>query len=82
VECDEFFVMNFIICISSKFRTKLLAANHLIIQERSKFDTNQKSMKFLFEIMTLAPSANNIGSETEFILRGRSFIYSMKNTAL
>jgi len=32
-------------------------------------------MKFLLEIMTLVPSANNIGSETEFILRGRSFIY-------
>jgi hypothetical protein len=37
-------------------------------------------MKFLLEIMTLVPSANNIGSEIEFILRGRSFIYSMKNT--
>jgi hypothetical protein len=60
--------MNFITFILSKFRTKLLAANHLIIQERSKFDT-QKSMKFLLEIMTLVPSGNNIDSETEFILR-------------
>jgi len=68
--------MNFITFILSKFRTKLLAANHLIIQERSKFDT-QKSMKFLLEIMTLVPSANNIGSETEFILRGRLLTCSM-----
>jgi len=37
-------------------------------------------MKFLLEIMTLVPSANDISSETEFILRGRSFIYSMNNT--
>jgi hypothetical protein len=47
------------------------------MHERNKFDTEQKSIKVLFEIMTLVPSANNIGSETEFILRGRSFIYSM-----
>jgi hypothetical protein len=69
-------VMNFITFILSKFRIKLLAANHLIIQERSKFDT-QKSTKFLLEIMTLVPSANNIGSETEFILRGRLLTWSM-----
>jgi hypothetical protein len=30
--------------------------------------------------MTLVPSANNIGSYTEFILRGRLFIYIMNNT--
>jgi len=72
--------MNFIIFVLSKFRTILLAVNHLIIQERSKFDTKQKSMRFLLEIMTLVPSANNTGSETEFILRGRPFIYSMNNT--
>ena len=27
--------------------------------------------------MTLVPSANNTGSDTEFILRGRSFMYIM-----
>jgi len=48
--------MNFIIFVLSKFRTKLLATNHLIIQERSKFDTKQKSMKFLLEIDTSAIS--------------------------
>jgi hypothetical protein len=68
--------MNFITFILSKFRTKLLAANHLIMQERSKFDT-QKSVKSLLEIMTLVPSANNIGSATEFILRGQPLICSM-----
>ena len=30
--------------------------------------------------MTLVLSANNIGSDVEFILRGRSFIYIMNNT--
>lgn len=49
----------------------------MIIQDRSKFDTEEKSMKFLLEIMTLVPSTNNIGSETEFILRGRPLICSM-----
>jgi len=29
--------------------------------------------------MTRVSSANNIGSHTEFILRGRSFIYIMNN---
>jgi hypothetical protein len=30
--------------------------------------------------MTLVVSANKTGSDTEFILRGRSFIYIMNNT--
>jgi len=29
--------------------------------------------------MTLVSSANNVGSYTEFTLRGRSFIYIMNN---
>jgi hypothetical protein len=61
------------------FRTKLLVANRVIIRQRTKFDTEQKSLKFLLEIMTLVSSANNTGSDTEFILRGRSFIYIMNN---
>ena len=40
---------------------------------RTKSDGEQKS-KFLLEMMTLVSSTNNIGSDTEFILRGRSFI--------
>jgi len=55
----------------SKFRTKLLAANYLIIWDRIKFGTEQKSLIFLLEIRTLVSSANNIGLNTEFILRGR-----------
>jgi hypothetical protein len=47
--------------------------------ERTKFDTEQKSSKFLLEIMTLVSSATNIGCDTEFILRGRSFTYIMNN---
>ena len=35
----------------------------------TKFDNEQKSTKFLLEIMTLVSSANNIGSDIEFILR-------------
>jgi len=42
VECDELFVMTFIIFVLSRLRTNLLAENHLIIQERNKFDTEQK----------------------------------------
>jgi len=74
-ECDEFFVMNFIIVVLSKFMTKLLAANHLIIWERTKFVTEQKSSKFLLKIMTLVLSANNTCSDIDFILRGRLYIY-------
>ena len=66
--------MNFIISVLSQFRTKLLAANHLITRDRTKFDTEQKSSKFLLEIITPVSSANT-GSDTKFILRGRSFIY-------
>jgi hypothetical protein len=73
------FVINFIILVFSRFRTNLLAANHLIIRTRTKFDTGQKSSKFLLEIMTLVSSANNIISDITFILRGRSFICVMNN---
>ena len=54
----EFFVMNFIILILPKFRTKLLAANHFISLGRTKFDTEKKSLKFQTEIITLLSSAN------------------------
>jgi len=57
--------------VLSKFRTKLLAANHLIIREITKFVTEQKSSKFLLEIMSLVLSSNSTGSDAEFILRGR-----------
>jgi hypothetical protein len=53
VECDEFFVMTCTVFFISKFRTNLLAANHLITRERTKFDNEQKYSKFLLEIMTL-----------------------------
>ena len=72
-------VMNNIVLVLSTFRTKLLAANHLIIRERTKFDTKQKSLKLLLEIMTLIQSASNFGSDTEFILMGRSHVYIMNN---
>jgi hypothetical protein len=44
-----------------------------------KFEIEQIQSKFLPEIMTLLLSANNIGCDTEFILRARSFIYIMNN---
>ena len=47
--------------------------------KRTKFDIKQKSSKFLLEIKTLVLSSNNIVSNTEFILRGRSFIYIINN---
>jgi hypothetical protein len=67
--------MNFIIFILSK----LLAANHLIIWERTNFHTKQKSSKLLLEIMILVSLGNNIGSDTELILRRRSFQYIMNS---
>jgi len=36
-------------------------------------------LKFLLEIITLVSSANNTGSDKEFNLRGRSFIYFMNS---
>jgi len=59
-------------------RTWLLLANHLFIQERTKFDTEQKSSKFRLEIMILVSSTYSTGSDTECILRGGSFVYIMK----
>jgi hypothetical protein len=63
--------MNFIIFVLSKFQTKLSAANHLIMWHRTKFDTEQKSSKFLLEIMTLVSSANNTASDTKFYFQGK-----------
>jgi len=57
------------------FRTKLLAANRLILQERTKFDIEQNSSTFLLEIMTQLSAANNTDPDMEFILRGRSSMY-------
>jgi len=34
---------------------------------------------FLLEIVTLMSSANNISSDTEYILRGRSFTYILNS---
>jgi hypothetical protein len=74
--------MNFITFVLSKFITKLLAANYLIIYKGTKFDTEQKTFRFLLEIMTLWSSANNTVSGTEFILKGRSFVYIINNRGL
>jgi len=76
------YVMYFILLILFKFRTKLWSTYNLIIWESTKFDTEQKSSKFLFEIVTLVSSANNTGHNVELFLRGRSFMYIMKNRAL
>ena len=77
-ECDEFFVMNLIIVSLSKLRTKLLAANHSIIWQRNGFDSEQKSSKFLLDVMTVVSLAN-IGYDIDFILRGKLFIHIMNN---
>jgi hypothetical protein len=70
-------VTNFIIFVFSRFRTNLFAENHSVILERTEFDIIQKSSKFLLQIMTLVSSANNIGSDKEYILSGRSLIEIM-----
>ena len=61
VECDEFFVMNSLYLFY--LNSELMVANHLIMSETTKFDTEQNSSKFLLEIMTLLSSANNIGAD-------------------
>ena len=71
----ESFVMNFIVSVLSKFRSQLSAANHLIISERTKFDREQKSLKFLLATMTLVLSANNIHSDAEFLSGKAIYIY-------
>ena len=57
--------MNFIIFIF----TKLI----------NKFDTEQKSSKFLLEIMTLVSSTNDVVPDVAFILRGMSLVCIMDN---
>ena len=61
------------------FRTKLLAANHLIVQEGTKFDIEQKYSTFLLENMTQLSAANNTDPDIEFILMGRSSMYIKNN---
>jgi hypothetical protein len=61
--------MNLIILVLSKSRIELLSTKYLIIWDRNKFNTEQKSSKFLLEIIAVVSSANNICSDTEFIFR-------------
>jgi len=61
------------------FRTKILAANHLIAEERTKFDIERKSSTFLLEIVTQLSVANNTDPDMEFILRRRSSMYIKNN---
>jgi len=70
MECDAVFVTNFIMFVLSRFRNNLLAANHIIICNRIKYDTEEKSSKLVLDIMTLMLLVNNV----EFVLRGRPFI--------
>jgi hypothetical protein len=51
-----------------------MATKHLRTGER-----NNLTSKFLFEIMTLVSTANNISSDKDFFLRGKSFVYIMIN---
>jgi hypothetical protein len=62
----NYLLQNFIIFVFSRFRNNFFAENHSNIQDRTP--------KFLLEIMTLVLSANNIGPDKEFILSGRLFI--------
>ena len=74
MECDNFFVTDFIIIVLSKFRTKLLAANHLIKWDRTKFDTQKPPSKFLLEMMTLASSVYIVLIQNLFSGRGRLYM--------
>jgi len=46
-----------------------------------KFDPEQKSLKFLLEIMSLVSSAYNIDSDSEFIYSHRKVSYNWKKIA-
>jgi len=72
-------VKNFVTLVLSRFRASLLTGKHLIIWEGTKFETEQKYLKFLLAIMTLESSAYNTGSDKEFSLRGRPSIHIMNN---
>jgi hypothetical protein len=52
--------------VLSKFKTNLLIENHSVLWERTWFGTEHKSPT-MFEIITLVSSANNTGSNLEFI---------------
>jgi len=58
--------MNFIIFVLSKFISQLIAENNVIIRERTAFDTEHKTSKFLLEIMTLVLSAIKTDSGTKY----------------
>jgi hypothetical protein len=58
--------MIWILFILSKFIIKLIAAIHSVIRERTEFDIEHKSLKFLLEMMTLTSSAFNTDSDTKY----------------
>jgi hypothetical protein len=49
----------------------LFAENHLLIWERTVFDSMQKSSKFLLEIVTVVSSQNIMCSDEVFNIEGR-----------
>jgi hypothetical protein len=57
----------------------LLAANHLLIRDRTLFDNMQKSSRFILEIVILVSSANIMSIAKVFIVGGGSFVQIMKN---
>jgi hypothetical protein len=71
--CSEYFIINFITFVLSRFSDSLFAENHLLISKRTLFDSMQKSSKFLIEIMTLVSSANIMGIDEAFRVGGMSF---------
>jgi len=63
---DKYFVMNFVMFVLFKVRTKLLTTNNLMIWERTKFVTEQESSKFLLDSMTPVWSVNYTGEQKVF----------------
>jgi hypothetical protein len=63
VEHVELWILNFIMVVLSRFRTKLCASHYLVVWERTNFDTAQKWSKCLLEIMTLVLYASIVGSD-------------------
>jgi hypothetical protein len=70
----EIFVINLITSVLSRFRKSLFAENHLLVWERTLFNSMQKSSKFLLEIVALVSSANIMGTDEVFSVGGKSFM--------
>jgi hypothetical protein len=70
----ENYLLWILLFFSSRSQAKLLAINHLLISDGTMFETQEISLKFLLEIMTLVSSMNITLSGKVFTHGERLFI--------